>query len=166
MKKFFYTLLVTLLSSTAVAADSLSLRKLFVEMPDSIIPYLSHNNRLDLLDFMDSNMKAEVTNEFSGKSVMTSLSEDSISIQLNESSRVEIFLLEVEPVNNDSHVIALVRSLFIEGEQMETDVEYYSVEWKRVVTEPKLSPSRKERMKKYANQSNIINFIKRKVNKD
>lgn len=43
----------------------------FKNMPDSICPLLSAVNRADFIDFLESKMKAEVTNSFGGKSEMT-----------------------------------------------------------------------------------------------
>ncbi len=166
-KKLIFAFLVIILTFTTARADTPSLRQLFIEMPDSIIPYLSHNNRLDLLDFMDSNMKSEVTNDFGGKSVMTVLTEDSISVQLNELNKAKILLLESTlPVDSSNCVIALIRTIYIDNEQMETNLEYYSVKWRRLTKEPQLSPAHKELMKRYAKLSNIINFLIRRVNKD
>ena len=163
-KKLIFAFLVIILTFTTARADTPSLRQLFIEMPDSIIPYLSHNNRLDLLDFMDSNMKSEVTNDFGGKSVMTVLTEDSISVQLNELNKAKILLLESTlPVDSSNCVIALIRTIYIDNEQMETDLKYYSVKWRRLTEEPKLSPAHKELMKRYAKPSNIINFLIRRV---
>ncbi len=38
----------------------------FKNMPDSICPLLSAVNRADFIDFLESKMKAEVTNSFGG----------------------------------------------------------------------------------------------------
>ena len=45
------------------------------QMPDSVVPYLSENNKLDLIDFLDSNMKAEVHNQLEGKTAVDSASQ-------------------------------------------------------------------------------------------
>ncbi len=112
-------------------------------------------------------MKSEVTNDFGGKSVMTVLTEDSISVQLNELNKAKILLLESTlPVDSSNCVIALIRTIYIDNEQMETNLEYYSVKWRRLTKEPQLSPAHKELMKRYAKLSNIINFLIRRVNKD
>ena len=66
-RKYFFSVIAVMAALTA-GADTVNLRNLFVEMPDTVIPYLSRNNRLDFVDFMDSNMKAEVTNALGGKS--------------------------------------------------------------------------------------------------
>ena len=81
-------LLMGWLLSVALCAPAqhLTIRDVFKSMPDSLMPYLSNNNRLDFIDFMDSNMKAEVKNQFGGNSIMTALTEDSLSISLPRES--------------------------------------------------------------------------------
>ena len=58
------------------SAQSIQIRDAFRAMPDSLMPYLSKNNRLDFIDFLDSNMKAEVKNALGGTSEMLSLGDD------------------------------------------------------------------------------------------
>ena len=61
MKKYLVAALCAL-SIGQVCAQDLKMRDVFNHMPDSLMPYLSHNNRLDFIDFIDSNMKSEVRN--------------------------------------------------------------------------------------------------------
>ena len=63
-----------------VSAQDVTIRDIFKQMPDSLMPYLSQNNRLDFIDFLDSNMKAEVRNALGGLSEMMTLADDSLSI--------------------------------------------------------------------------------------
>ena len=60
------------------SAAQQTISEVFREMPDSLLPTLSKNNRLDMLDFMASGMKAEVTNRLGGRSEMTALTDDSM----------------------------------------------------------------------------------------
>ena len=82
MKKTLMALLVAATFSQA-SAQSVQIRDAFREMPDSLMPYLSKNNRLDFIDFLDSGMKAEVRNQLGGTSQMLSIADDSLSIQMN-----------------------------------------------------------------------------------
>ncbi|MBQ0095961.1 MAG: DUF3256 family protein, partial [Bacteroidetes bacterium] len=50
MKRILATILFLSCISPVFSAD---LRTLFVNMPDSIMPMLSRNDRLDFLDYMD-----------------------------------------------------------------------------------------------------------------
>jgi hypothetical protein len=65
------------------------------QIPASIVPYLSENNKLDMIDFLDSNMKAEVTNMLEGKTELQKLTERTAVLQLNEATRLDLRLLDV-----------------------------------------------------------------------
>lgn len=169
MKKLFLSCIVALAAVTSSATDTYSLRVLFKQMPDSVIPYLSTNNRLDFLDFMDSQMKAEVTNNFGGKSQMTLLTDTLITIRLNEACTVDLLLLETEgsPIDSCNCVIALVRTIGLESEIKETDTpEFYSVKWQRLESRPVLAATDLERLTKRIKQSNILNYLDNILNKD
>ena len=163
IRKLLCTCLMMAASLTAMA-DSDVLRTLFAEMPDSVIPYLTRNNRLDLLDFMDSNMKAEVTNEFGGKSVMTKLTPDTISIQLTEASRVDLYLMQlpaVAPIDSCTHAIIIVRTIGLEQEYTETETEFYSCRWRRLPPIAPCEPPVSDRLREHK----ILDFFKNKLNK-
>ena len=119
----------TPLEGTAGAAIS----ELFKAMPDSLLPYLSTNNRLDMLDFMEAKMKAEVTNLLDGKSEMTALTADSLSIRMNDVLRIDMKVVGVaEPVDSSMHVIRLVRTYQLNDKQAECVTDVYSTAWRRL----------------------------------
>lgn len=62
MKRYLIAALCAL-AVGQVSAQDLKMRDVFKQIPDSLVPYLSQNNRLDFIDFLDSNMKAEVRNK-------------------------------------------------------------------------------------------------------
>lgn len=100
------------------------------QMPESIVPYLSENNRLDLIDFVDSNMKAEVHNLFDGKTELVRLTPQYAAFSLNEAARMEIRLLDAfEPVDSANQLICLVRT-YGSGDIQDSQVEFYSVNWR------------------------------------
>ena len=151
-------------ASVAAMANSDVLRTLFAEMPDTIIPYLTHNDRLDLMDFMDSNMKAEVSNGLGGKTQMTKFTPDTISIQLTDVSKIDIYLMRlpaVAPIDSCTHAIMVVRTISLEQEYTETEVEFYSCSWRRLPPIIPCEPPMPERQE----ESKIIEFFKEKLNK-
>ena len=103
---------------------------LFKEMPDSLMPYLSKNNRLDMVDFMEANMKAEVTNLLEGKSCMTALTSDSLSIRMNDVLQVEIRLFPSDEVADSSKQMIRVRRIYtINKNQTASIVDVYDAAW-------------------------------------
>jgi len=117
----FLLLLTTVLPSMAKPVIS----DLFKTMPDSLMPYLSQNNRLDMIDFMEARMKAEVTNLLDGKSEMTLLTDDSLSIRLNAVVTVDLKLVE----RSDSSIVCMQKTYKISEHQVETIRSYYSSTW-------------------------------------
>ena len=76
MKKFLLTITFFLPTFCMAQHSDLSVRDALKLMPDSLVPYLSLNNRLDMVDFMDAKMRAAVDNSLGGESEMTFLSDD------------------------------------------------------------------------------------------
>lgn len=114
------------------------IRDVFLQMPDSLLPYLTENNRLDFFDFMDSNMKAEVHNELGGKSEMLSLTDESLTLQLSHSLKVVMRLVPVvEAVDSCQQVVCMITTYGTDAP--ESKIEAYSVKWNPVDVSDHLS---------------------------
>ena len=121
-----------LLGALGLSAQT-TMRDLLKTMPDSIVPYLTVNNRLDMIDFMESNMDAVVTNAFGGKSQMLKLTDQYVSIQLSESSEIIMRLLDVPvPVDSFPQILCLVRTYG--SDIRESTVTFYSFAWRQLTT--------------------------------
>lgn len=122
MKKLFLSIL---LAGKLFAADAQpTMADVFRSMPDSLMPYLSANNRLDMLDFIDAGMKAEVTNLLDGKSEMLLLTADSASIMMSSKLQVGLKLIQ-----KDSTIVMMRRVYTISDNQAMTVISYYSTSW-------------------------------------
>lgn len=136
MRYTFITLCVAL-CLTVKAGDSITIRDAFRQMPDSLLPTLTHNNRLDLLDFHDAGMKAEVKNRFGGTSLMTTLTKDSLSLQVSPALRVDMLLLTLpEPIDSVEQVIVVGETFFADSVYGETIVHYFTTNWHPIPIPP------------------------------
>jgi hypothetical protein len=118
----------------------ITMRDALLSMPDSLIPYLSHSGRLDLLDYLDANMKPEATNDLGGKSELLLLTNDSLSLRMNDSHRIDAFLLPTEEmVDSASQIIVLGHTYFLSTGEYERTYQLYSVRWRRLERIPQLS---------------------------
>ncbi len=130
MRKLF---LLFVLATTCTLSAQIEMRDVFRQMPDSIVPYLNENNRLDFIDFMDSGMVSEVTNSLRGKSVMQKLTNNYLQIQLTESSLLSMRLLDVsEQVDSVNQIVCFIYTFG--SDFRESQISFYSVKWRQLLT--------------------------------
>ena len=125
IRKYLVAMMCCLpIASMAQQAD-LSIRDALKLMPDSLVPYLTLNNRLDMIDFMDAKMKAAVDNALTGETEMVYLSDDSLAIKMSEAS-----LLTMKVVKQDTaSVIVMHRTYNTKGNQHETVTQTFDSNW-------------------------------------
>lgn len=126
MKKGLIILLVSLFSFLTAPAQNI--REVFRAMPDSIMPYLTKNAKLDMMDFMDANMKAAVNNELGGESRMLFLSDDSLAIKM---SNALMFELSLEKADTNM-VIVMKRTYQIKERHEEVLINRFSSSWRPI----------------------------------
>lgn len=126
MKKGLIILLVSLFSFLTAPAQNI--REVFRAMPDSIMPYLTKNAKLDMMDFMDANMKAAVNNELGGESRMLFLSDDSLAIKMSNALMLELSLEKVDT----NMVIVMKRTYQIKERHEEVLINRFSSSWRPI----------------------------------
>ena len=127
MKKVLIIFLVaqfSFLVSTA-QTDSLNIREVFRSMPDSLTAYLSTNNKLDMIDFMDAKMKAAVNNKLGGESQMLYLSDDSLCVMMSAALQIELWLEK----NDTAALVVMKRTYQIAGCQKEVLINRFTSSW-------------------------------------
>ena len=164
MRNIFLSLLLAL--SISGMAENVQIRDVFRQMPDSILPTLSVNNRLDMIDFMDSHMKAEVTNLLEGKSEMTALGEDSITIRVSDALNISILLLNTTELIDDSNqVVCLVQTYGTDSLSLNSKIEFFTIQWKKLSDTPQLSETDKQRILSL-DKKTILNYMDAILKKD
>ena len=119
------------------------MREVFKQMPDSLLPYLSENNRLDFIDFIDSKMKAEVKNRLGGTSEMTVLTDSTLSIRMSEALQIDMLLLRtVETADaGSSEIICLIETFGADSLSLESTVRFFTSSWQLLNEPPSISVS-------------------------
>lgn len=103
------------------------MKTLFIAMPDSVTPLLTKVNREDFVDFLASNMKAEVKNRFGKPSELKKLTDDYLLLQTTERSSMEMKLL---PMNDSVKVICVVNTVC--GPVCDSEVRFYDTQWQEL----------------------------------
>ena len=101
-----------------------NMKSVFVSMPDSIAPLFTKVNKEDCIDFLDSGMKAVLTNRFGNKSEMKALSDDYVLMQSTSGSSLEMKLL---PVNDSTKVVCMVKTVCASA--CDSEVHFYTSDW-------------------------------------
>ena len=101
------------------------LRHWLVAMPDSVMPLLTKNNRLDFIDFYDAQMAAVVTNRMDGSSRMNTLTDDFVQIEYTASTDVAMKLL---PVNDSTDVLCMVTT--VKAAVDDSRIAFFDAEWR------------------------------------
>lgn len=104
MPRILFTFLLSFVTFLHAEAQN-PIRNWLVSMPDSVMPLLTKNNRLDFIDFYDAKMEAVVTNRLEGKSRMDMLTDDFVHFGYTKSSEVTMKLL---PVNDSTDILCMV----------------------------------------------------------
>ena len=87
MKRIFLTLMITF---NLIAVNAQEMRQLWIEMPDSIVPYLNKSLRTELADYVTMKMKPEVVNSLQDTTRIEKFTNNYIRVHLNNASKLEI----------------------------------------------------------------------------
>jgi hypothetical protein len=162
MRRWLLAALIATIAGQASAQD-LKIRDVFKQMPDSLMPYLTTNNRLDFIDFIDSDMKAEVANMTGGVSEMTALTDDSLSIRMSDALRVDMLLLDLdEPLDSIRQVVIFVETFLVDSIYGESVCKTYTTDWQLVTKSLSFNEAQKKRLGQLHLQ-NILNWQEDKL---
>lgn len=125
MKKLYTFISVALLGTASLFGQTA--KDSFKAMPDSLTPLLSDVNKADFIDFLESKMKAEVTNRLGQKSEMTELTPDYIRMQMTSRSFWQMKMLDV---NDSTRVVCTVST--VNGPVPDSDIRFYTPGWKEL----------------------------------
>ena len=120
--KRLYIFLLCIAAAFSVSAQTI--REAIKEMPDEVLPLFTKNDRLDFLDYLASNAKAEVKNRMGSMSEMTTLTDDYAHIRTSEVSELSFKLLQ----KGTEKVICLVSTCQVDS-MYDSEIHFYDMKW-------------------------------------
>lgn len=123
MRRLLFMMLAMLITMTSQAKN---IREIWLSMPDSLISYLDKSKRIEMVDYIDMKVKADVKNALEGTSVMDTLTNDYLQVTLNEACTLQMRIL---PSENGDTLFCLVKTL--RGPLPESEVTLYRQDWQR-----------------------------------
>lgn len=121
MKRMVFIITFMFLTCNGFAKD---LRTLFTDMPDTILPLLTKSARMDCMDYMESGMKAVVTNRLGGNTEMVRFDKDYLSMQL---TAVSSFDMKLFYHRDSTVVICVIRTIC--SEMCDSRLYFFDGDW-------------------------------------
>ena len=121
IKKLIISLLLISFFEVLYAKD---IRTVWMSIPSSAIPYLDKNQRQELLDLIDMQTKAEVTNLFGDTFKIDTLTNTYLSATLSYTSTLQLKLL---PRETGDTILCMIRSF--SGPSIDSQLSFYTLDW-------------------------------------
>lgn len=118
-----------LFAACSLFTEAVEIKDVFSAMPDSVLPTLSRYNRLDMIDFIESGMKAEVNDVFDEKATLDTLTADYLHLTLSEAVKVEMKLLHSSLALADTSdcIVCVVTTYGVKPK--ESSVRFFTGKW-------------------------------------
>ena len=141
-KEFFdmkKTLIIICFLTCWLGVSAQSLREVWIEMPDSILPYLSKSQRTELADYVEMKAEPAVLSTFGDSVRIERMTNNYLLLKANEATRLEIKLL-------DNNTLALVQTWMAPA--AESKLSLFNLQWqpKEVVVDYKANIVKPESM--------------------
>lgn len=93
-------------------------------MPDSILPLMTQNNRLDCIDFIENKMEAKVRNLFDEYVELVAMNDRYLKLRTSEKCELEVALMP----RDTAMVICVANTCY--GPAADTELHFYTLDWK------------------------------------
>lgn len=116
-----------ILPALSVSAE-ISATQAFTTAPLKAMPLLTENDRLDMIDYFNSNMSNTTSNRYGGQSAITSLSPELITARLTDASECQLAILP----DGKEGLIALIST--VKTPVPDSNMKIFSADWQRDLT--------------------------------
>jgi len=114
------TLIVICFLTCWIGVSAQSLREVWIEMPDSVMPYITKSQRTELADYIDMKAVSAVLNTFGDSVRIERMTKDYLLVKANKAMRLEIKLL-------DNNTLALAQTWM--GPAAESKLSLFNLQW-------------------------------------
>lgn len=108
----------------ALSLPAQTMREVWIDMPDSVVTYLTKSTRTELADYVDMKVEPATKNVLGDTVRIDTLTNDYISVSLSEASRLEMKLLERE---GKEDIVCMLRTYY--GPAAESVISFYGLDW-------------------------------------
>lgn len=117
-------LLLVLIALGTTSIEAQTMRQIWIDMPDEMVPYLNQSNRTELADYVDMKVDAAIRNKLEDTTRIERLTPEYIRVKLNASHRLEMRLLQKA---DGSKVLCVVNTWL--GPAADSRLSFYDTDW-------------------------------------
>ena len=125
MRRTVISLILMLVFSVETSLGK-TMQEVWIDMPDSIMMYLTKSMRTELADYVDMKVSAATKNAIGDTVRIDTLTSDYIAVTLSESSKLEMKLLP----KDGSNIICMVRTYY--GTAAESIISFWQLDWQQL----------------------------------
>lgn len=105
-------IIAALVLTACPCVRSVTMRDVFTQMPDTLFPYMTETNKLDMLDFLDSGMKAIVIDELGDSLRLDTVTDNYLRMTTSPASYVEMKLLPLytDTAETPTMIVCMVKT--------------------------------------------------------
>lgn len=122
IKKLFLT--AVMLAGALTSMAELTAADAFTSAPQNVFPLLDRNTRLDMVDYVKSGLSTPSQNSLQGRSAITELTPQALTVKMSDSSAAQIAVLQ----GAKGEVIALISTVATPG--LDSTIRFYDSSWK------------------------------------
>ena len=114
---------VAMIAVTPSAMAQLKSVDAFTNAPMSVFPLLDKNARLDMVDYVKSGLSTPSQNSLQGRSAITEISPESLTVKMSDSSAAQIAVLK----GQKGDIIALISTVATPG--LDSSIRFFDSSW-------------------------------------
>lgn len=116
-----------LCSSFFTLSAQVKMRDVFAQMPEEMLPFVTTNNRLDCIDFIENNMQAKVKNRLDEYVELKVMLDDYLVFKTSDAGTLEMKLF---PETDSTAVICMVET--VAGPVLDSSIRFFDQSWKEL----------------------------------
>lgn len=127
VKSLFLAIALSIGATLGIEAQ-ITATEAFTSAPRKVMPMLDQTTRLDMVDYFNNGMSTSSTNLLNGRSRITALSDNQLTVELSDASTCDMIVLQGER----NQLIAVITTVATPAPDSRMSV--YSSDWKRDIT--------------------------------
>lgn len=120
------------IAGAVAGANARTAADFFTEAPASVLPLLSKNARLDMLDYYHNQLPTPTANELGGRARILDESADRLHIQLSRDSDAQIAVISTKI----DTILAVIETVLTPV--ADSSVRFYSKDWELLTRQPEM----------------------------